>query len=419
VTDPQTTPQFDEDLRHALRAYASEGVRPFDPALVSAQARSSRVGARLSWWPRTASPSIQGRAVRLALVAGLLVVAAGAIAVVGSRLTTPAPPIPGVIAVAGIDRILVVDASARTARAITPETPHDASPVWSPDGTRMAISQHDGRGQLQLIDADGSNRHPIVGDWTGDGPVAWSPDGSRIAFSGYRYPGGRERGLYLVGTDGTGLTLLVPGMDGLPTRLAWSSDGSMIAFAASDPQRPVNALRGYVYVVDVASRRVTPVSSAHVEPLEDGPLAWRPGSLDLLYAQQRPEFGVLRNQDVVLAEHVGDTWQERPLVTDMLRGNPMPMWLDAEHFVYVRDARLRVAGVDGRPELAIGPSVLPELGVGCVAPDGSAIAMVSSGSEASGDDVFLIVPTDGGPTVPIDAGGLAPWGPCSWQAMRP
>jgi dipeptidyl aminopeptidase/acylaminoacyl peptidase len=321
--------------------------------------------------------------------------------------------------VAVLDQVEVVDPASGAMRAIQARTLHDAFPTWSPDGTKLAVSQHDGRGRLDIMDADGGNRHAIVEGMTSAAPVAWSPDGTRIAFVGYRYPGVADRGLYVVGADGTGLRNLIPGFqDWGPGRLAWSPDGSMIAFATEDRGRPVLSAenpRGYVYVVDVATGAVTPVSRSHVGIIQDGPLAWRPGRMDLLYAQQYKQFGELGHEDVVIAERVGDAWRERVLVTDLRRSDvTVPMWLDAERFVYVRDNRLWVANVDGRPEVPIGEPALDPAGAGCVAPDGSAIAVPVAGGG------IALVRTDGGPTIRVISRSIDGYGAaCSWQALRP
>jgi hypothetical protein len=80
------------------------------------------------------------------------------------------------------------------------------------------------------MNADGSDTRILVDDleadtaWSPDGDIynlAWSPDGERLAF------GLRSKGIYVVGADGSGLTLAIPG-GAYPY---WSPDGTRIAFA--------------------------------------------------------------------------------------------------------------------------------------------------------------------------------------------
>ncbi len=96
-------------------------------------------------------------------------------------------------------RVYLMDADGANPTAITPEGEgDDTSPVWSPDGQKIAfVSRRDGNREIYVMDADGQNianvtRHP-ADDWT----PAWSPDGSRLAFSSFR-DGGWE--IYVMDT---------------------------------------------------------------------------------------------------------------------------------------------------------------------------------------------------------------------------
>src|SRR5689334_23743792 len=58
--------------------------------------------------------------------------------------------------------------------------------------------------------------------------------------------------------------------------------------------------------------------SSHVEIFGSiAPLAWRPGAMQLLYAQQYGDPPQPGQEDIVLTERVGDGWRERPLVTGL------------------------------------------------------------------------------------------------------
>jgi WD40 repeat protein len=104
--------------------------------------------------------------------------------------------------------------------------------TFSPDGSQIAYV--DGMGDwgnsIRVMDADGSRVRVLV-DWRRGGlqkgsmdnhvyRLAWSPDGSRLAFA-------TDDGIWVVGSDGSGLRMVIRHGHN-PT---WSPDGSHLAYA--------------------------------------------------------------------------------------------------------------------------------------------------------------------------------------------
>jgi Tol biopolymer transport system component len=100
--------------------------------------------------------------------------------------------------------------------------------AWSPDGSTIAFvrilvgpTEADVSTDIYMVDADGSNERRLTADHASQDP-AWSPDGTKIAFSSNRN-GNSE--IYTMNPDGTGIVRLTddPGAD---TNPAWQPLGS-------------------------------------------------------------------------------------------------------------------------------------------------------------------------------------------------
>lgn len=76
-------------------------------------------------------------------------------------------------------RIWVVDADGSNARMVSSDEVDNDSPVWSPDGDRIAYRQNDGtRARTVVVRANGTD--PIILPDSGDSMPQWSPDGTAI-----------------------------------------------------------------------------------------------------------------------------------------------------------------------------------------------------------------------------------------------
>lgn len=81
--------------------------------------------------------------------------------------------------------IYVMDADGKHQTRLTDSTSDDISPVWSPQGDRVAfLSIRNGNGyELFLMNADGSNQRPLrATPVVPFGNFVWSPDGTRLAY---------------------------------------------------------------------------------------------------------------------------------------------------------------------------------------------------------------------------------------------
>jgi TolB protein len=104
------------------------------------------------------------------------------------------------------------------------------TPVWSPDGARLAFVQTDGRGEsdIMLLEIETGRVRRLTRLNGINSEICWNPAGNRIAFTSGR-DGSPQ--LYIMEDNGTNVQKL--NMDGsYNASPAWSPDGSMIAFVS-------------------------------------------------------------------------------------------------------------------------------------------------------------------------------------------
>ena len=124
---------------------------------------------------------------------------------------------------------------------------------WSPDGTKIAYIRDDDQGYTALFvaDVDGSTDREILPGWWQS--VSWNPDGSRLLICGHPETtdhtySEEDYDIYTVTPDGSDLAPLLhePGYEHFA---AWSPDGTEILFARS-PSYDDAAYRSDVFVID-------------------------------------------------------------------------------------------------------------------------------------------------------------------------
>jgi dipeptidyl aminopeptidase/acylaminoacyl peptidase len=112
------------------------------------------------------------------------------------------------------------------------------SPQISPDGTRVAYVRKAGdvmadkmRSAIWLVDAKTGEQVPLAGSGSQFSPV-WSPDGKRLAYVGMEEGGSPQ--LYVRWME-SGATARITGLPDSPSSLAWSPDGKQIAYVMHVP----------------------------------------------------------------------------------------------------------------------------------------------------------------------------------------
>ncbi len=159
-------------------------------------------------------------------------------------------------------------------------------PTWSPDGNRVAfVSTHEtGTWTAYTVDLLGSAPVRIPGIPQHATDLAWSPDGTWIAFSYYDNPSKQIKDVYIIHPDGTGLTRLTDTPNADEDGPAWSPDSRQIAFSGRDRTDTVG-LRD-IYRMNTDGSGVTRVTT---DPASEFDPAWSPDGTQIAFTSTRHE----------------------------------------------------------------------------------------------------------------------------------
>ncbi len=129
------------------------------------------------------------------------------------------------------------------------------APAWSPDGSKLAVSNYDLEAAVAVMNADGTGFTVIASTiWYFDGAPTWSPDGTRLAF--IRDTSGDDPAIWTINADGTGASELFNPAANSPGSPAWSPDGGKIAFS----------MQGDIWTVNQDGTGATQVTDAPGPP---------------------------------------------------------------------------------------------------------------------------------------------------------
>ena len=139
--------------------------------------------------------------------------------------------------------IYVLNPSTGESNVLTNNNWDDLYPAWSPDGKQIVFTTNrDSNWDIYVMDANGKNAKRLTTDPVYEGNPVWSPDGTRIA-----YVEGRDakRDIKVMDADGSNIQPLTTRTTSADYSPAWSI-GEQIAFVSNRNGNPD------IYVVDAS-----------------------------------------------------------------------------------------------------------------------------------------------------------------------
>lgn len=193
----------------------------------------------------------------------------------------------------------------------------DQSPIFSPDGQRIAFSSDRQGGGIFVANVDGSG---IMRVGTSGTVVDWAPDGTKLLFNRSAAAG---RSLFVMDTDGSHEK---PVTSVESDRASWSPDGSTIAFVGQEglPDGSGPAIVGatpcpHSDILAVPSQGGTPVHLTDDDSVEQSP-QWSPDGSRIAYMKN---VGPGDHRDVYVMDADGGNVQR---LTDHLGYDGGAVW---------------------------------------------------------------------------------------------
>lgn len=306
--------------------------------------------------------------------------------------------------VAGTATVAVAGAAdPDTSTAVFESTDRIVSDVqWSPDGSSLAILAGAG---LQIVSADGSAEPRQIADQVY--AFAWTPDGTELTIVQWDgEPGHGESLTTVAATDGRALDRILPVQTRVcPSRLAWSADGTLLAFSAGLFQNPVcgdqrNTAQG-LWLWDQTAHALKQLEKQPIAPLPH----WTPDGRVVAEREDDPFARAIVAYTPAGAAQTLAAYQDNCRELQDLGAG---VQVDGGSLLYI-DTSGDLPQIVAVPLAGGDPVVLSPAGrytaLPLLSPDGSAVAYSSAGDGDYAD--LAIAGTDGRPRAAVAGDGIS------------
>ncbi len=167
--------------------------------------------------------------------------------------------------------LMHADGSSKT--RLTPEGFLDESPVWSPDGSKIAFDTNRDTAGVWLVNADGTNLRQFLTPPAFDRPsgLSWRPDGNKIAFTAHV---DTVFAILVANANGSAAHRLTANVHG-EQRPSWSPDGTKIAFEGRDDLSSDT----HIFVIGADGSAQHQLTTGN----QDGSARWSPDGTEIVF----------------------------------------------------------------------------------------------------------------------------------------
>ena len=189
----------------------------------------------------------------------------------------------------GNHEIYIMNADGSDQTNITKHSGFDGSPVFSPNGKKIAfVSDRSGKHNVWIMNGDGSNLYNLTNSSSENYYPSWNPDGTKITYDSY-FEGATGGDIFIIGVDGSNPKNLTNTKqdEGYPS---WSPSGDLITYDMGGYE---HSKTGNFTIFSININMNNKISAVTDNSGNSGDASWIPQSNQIVYSSDKddPEGG--------------------------------------------------------------------------------------------------------------------------------